>query len=573
MKAPISTLAYIPRGRSGRNVLVLVGYVVFLVIVMMTYARVFQYLMAEYEGRPDHSFINGLYWTVTTMTTLGFGDITFVSHAGRLFSAFVTLTGFVFLLVFLPFGVISVIFAPWLENLLRYRPRLRLTRNLKGHVVICGWDTVTETLAKTLTTTGVSYVVLTPDMEEARRLEEARVNVVLGVPTHAEALKRVRTEYARVVIANMSDPDNTNLALTVASFCSTPVAAVVTVPERKELVRMAGATHVVPLRETLGNYMAVRATTRGAMGHVVDSLGNLLFAEIPAHGTPFVGVSLRDSGVRAKTGVSVIGIWQRGHFSLPEPETVITDGMVLLFVGTKRNLEALERVLGECETDDLVMILGYGTVGSAASAFLRHRKVPHIIVDRAAEPQPDEPVIIQGDASRRAVLEKAGIDRARGLIVTTNDDGTNVFLTLAGRHLNPHIRIVSRANREENIAELYAAGADFVVSHSSIGSSILTNIIEGRRNVFLTEGVHVFWRPVTPALNGQTLAESRLRSLTGATVVAIQRGPDAIDLDLAPDTVLDGSTALIMVGTPESEERFLQRFGKTRNGTAGRLSR
>ncbi len=408
MKAPISNLAYIPRGRSGRNVLVLVGYVVFLVIVMMTYARVFQYLSwrSTRDGRTT-LFINGLYWTVTTMTTLGFGDITFVSHAGRLFSAFVTLTGFVFLLVFLPFGVISVIFAPWLENLLRYRPRLRLTRNLKGHVVICGWDTVTETLAKTLTTTGVSYVVLTPDMEEARRLEEARVNVVLGVPTHAEALKRVRTEYARVVIANMSDPDNTNLALTVASFCSTPVAAVVTVPERKELVRMAGATHVVPLRETLGNYMAVRATTRGAMGHVVDSLGNLLFAEIPAHGTPFVGVSLRDSGVRAKTGVSVIGIWQRGHFSLPRARNRDHRRHGLVVRRHQEESRGLGAAPGECETDDLVMILGYGTVGSAASAFLRHRKVPHIIVT-AAEPRRDEPVIIQGDASRRAVLEKAG---------------------------------------------------------------------------------------------------------------------------------------------------------------------
>jgi len=188
--------------------------------------------------------------------------------------------------------------------------------------------------------------------------------------------------------------------------------------------------------------------------------------------------------------------------------------------------------------------------------------VPHVVVDRDALPDAEEPDLMRGDASSPRVLTQAGIQRAGGLIVTTNDDGTNVFLTLAGRHLNPHIRIVSRANREENVRELYAAGADFVVSHSSIGASILANIIEGRRNIFLTEGVHIFWRQVPDALHGQTLAESRLRSLTGATVVAIQRGRDHIDLDLAPDTVLDRGTALILVGTPASEELFTRRFGR-----------
>jgi len=570
VRAMMPESGYIPRGRSARNILVFVGYIVFLVMMMVIYTFVFRYLMAKYEGQPDHSFVNGLYWTITTMTTLGFGDITFVSHAGRLFSAFVTLTGFIFLLVFLPFGIISVIFAPWLENLLRYRPRMHLKRSLRDHVIICGWDTVTETLARNLTATAVPYVVLSSDVEEVRALEETRVNAVLGTPTDAEALKRVRVDAARVVIANMSDPDNTNLALTVGSLCSTPVAAVVTVPERTALVRIAGAAHVVPLRENLGNYLAVRATTRGAKGHVVDSLGDLLFAEIPAHGSAFVGHSVKDTAIRQKTGVSVIGIWERGRFSLPEPDTVITDGMIMLLVGTESGLEALEDLIGSQAADDFVMILGYGTVGSAAAGFLRRRDVPHVIIDQRAGPDSDEPNVIKGDASDQSVLRQAGIERADGLIVTTNNDGTNVFLTLAGRHLNPHMRIVSRANREENVTELYAAGADFVVSHSSIGASILTNIIEGRKNIFLSEGVRIFWRRVPEVLHGQTLLGARLRSLTGATVVALQRGREDIMVDLTPDTVLDRSTALILVGTPESEELFSHRFGKDAKKSARR---
>ncbi|NLE11868.1 MAG: potassium transporter TrkA [Actinobacteria bacterium] len=570
MRPIVSDLGYIPRGRSGRNVIVLIGYVVFLAVVIAVHARVFQYLMATYESDPDHSFINGLYWTITTMTTLGYGDITFLSHAGKLFSAWVTLSGFIFLLILLPFGIISVVFAPWLENLLRYRPRTRLKRGLKEHVVICGWDPVTETLARSLVASDTAYVTIEPDVEEVRRLEEAGASALLGVPTDAQTLTRARVETARLVIANMSDPDNVNLALTVASLCSTPVAAVVTQPERKELMTVAGARHVVPLRETLGNYLAVRATTRGAMGHVVDSLGDLLFAEIPTHGTPLVGLSIRSTNIREKTGISVIGLWERGRFSLPEPEKTITDGMIMLLVGTEAGLTSLEEMIGQHTESDFVIVLGHGTVGSSAAAFLRRRGVRHTIVDRDAVPDDDEPELIQGDASEHEVLMRAGIERARGLIVTTNDDGTNVFLTLASRHLNPHVRIAARANREENVDELYAAGADFVVSHSSVGASILTNIVAGRQNVFLSEGVHIFWKRVPQILHGKTLTEARLRSLTGATVVAIRQSHAKIVLDLSPETVLDQSTSLLLVGTAESETLFSKRFGGKRKANDSR---
>lgn len=555
-----TTVGFRSRDRLGQRLLALFAFFLVLAVITVIIAFVFQYMMITYEGE-GHSFVNGLYWTITTMTTLGFGDITFTSHVGRLFTGLVTLLGLVLYGILLPFAVIAVFFGPWLQSRLRYRPRTRLPRTLAGHVIICGWDSVTETLVKKLTSAGVPYVVLAAEVDESRRLDEEGVNVVQGRFSDVEVLKRVRVEAARMVIANMSDPDNANLVLTTASVASTPVTAVVTEPERKELMRIAGAAHIVALREVLGNYLAVRATTRGAAGHVVDSLGELLFAEIPSHGTPFIGQSLKETGIRRKTGVSVIGIWERGHFSLPEPDTVITEGMVMLLVGAQANLEALERIIGAQVSEDLIVILGCGTVGSAAAAFLdQSSHVPYAVVDRLLLADCQGPEYIQGDASRTSVLEEAGIMRAGGLIVTTNDDGVNVFLTLACRHLNPHIRIVARANRAENVAQFYAAGADFVVSHSSVGANILANMIEGRQTVFLTEGVHIFWRQVPPALVGETLAESQLRSLTGATVVAIQGADNGVTLDLSPETVFESGSTLILVGAPQSEELFSKRF-------------
>ncbi len=580
LKTLAAELAYFFRGRTRKNLRALLFYVAFLAVLVIAYAILFRYLMWRLEGR-EYSLITGLYWTITAMTTLGYGDITFHTESGHIFSMIVTLSGVLFLLVILPFAAISLLIGPWMEERLRFRPRLSLPDGTRDHVIICGWDSVTRTVARNLQAAGVSCFTVEGDYQQVVRLDEEGIQVVYGVATDAEVLERVKVKQARALVANLSDTDNANLVLTVRSLCETPVLALVTEAERVGLIEAAGADQAMALKDTLGGYLAVRATTYGAMSHVVDSLGDLLFAEIPAHGTLFTGLTLAEAAIRDKTGASVIGIWERGRFTLPTPETRVAAGMVLLLVGTRSSLESLENTLGERSGDDLVIVLGYGTVGRSAAEYLVRNKVPHILVDKEfAQTKPvdmcasvdtapiatatvDAPPVkrvVEGDATRRATLEEARIGEAMGTIVTTNDDGTNVFLTLACRQINPHIRIVARANREENVSEIYAAGADFVVSYSSIGASILTNAIEGRKTVFLTEGVHIFWRAVPESLIGLDLAHSQIRALTGATVIAVQDADSRPDLAVGPQTVLREGTTLLMVGSPGSETAFSERF-------------
>ena len=82
----------------GRFFLTLVGMVVI-------FSVIFHVLMA-WEGQ-QHSWLTGFYWSFTVMSTLGFGDITFQSDIGRLFSIFVLLSGVIFLLILLPFTLIE----------------------------------------------------------------------------------------------------------------------------------------------------------------------------------------------------------------------------------------------------------------------------------------------------------------------------------------------------------------------------------------------------------------------------------------------------------------------------------
>jgi Trk K+ transport system NAD-binding subunit len=556
VKTIAGELAYFLRGRARQNLKVLVLYCSFLLAMILLYAVLFQHLMVRLEGR-EYSFIAGIYWVITVMTTLGFGDITFHSDPGYIFAGIVTLSGVLFLLILLPFGMVSLFLAPWIENRLRYRPAKGLPEGTSGHVVICGHDPVTRALIRKLQAHGIPFVIATAHYEEALRLEEEEgMQVVFGDPSEAEVLQKLRVETARCVIANLGDTENTNVILTVRSLCRTQIVTLVDEPENAQFLRLAGANQVIPLKKILGRYLATRATTQGALAHVLDSFGKLLIAELPVHGTPFVGMRLAEARIREQTGLAVAGVWGRGSFVIPDRDTVLSDGTVMVVVGTREHLAALERLTGEKAEEDLVLILGHGRIGCSAASFLDSRPVPFILIDRVTNPDCTEHIAVLGDATSRTILKEAAIDQAKGLIVTTNDDGANIFLTLACRHLNPHIRIVARANREANVDELYAAGADFVVSNASVGANILMNILENKESIFLSEGMQVFRYTVPASLDGKTIATARIRSLTGSTVIALERGGQEEPTILPdPDAVLSQAMTLILIGSPEQEAR------------------
>ncbi|GAB4252747.1 MAG: NAD-binding protein [Thermoleophilia bacterium] len=560
MKGLAAELAYFFRGRIRRNVKLLSGYLLFLLVFILVCSYIFDYLMLTLEGR-KFSFISGIYWTITVMTTLGFGDITFESDGGRLFAAIVTVSGVLFLLILLPFGMITLFVAPWIEDRLRYRPPDRVPSGLRDHVLIAGWDPVTEKLVDSLRARGAPFAVLTSRIEEATRLDDAGVSVVHGFPTDGKVLELAGVCRARALVANLSDTDNTNLVLSTKRLCDVESIVLLDESERARFLELAGAGRVVALKHLLGQQLGVRSTTKGAYAHVVDSFGDLLFAEMPVYGTPWPGRTLAQAGIREQTGVTVIGIWERGRFTLAGPDTRISAGSVVLFAGTADQIKAVEKLAGESAEDDFVLILGFGRVGSSAAAFLRQNGVPYRAVDLETPQRghEDENLVV-GDASHQEVLEEVGILQAKGLIVTTSDDGINVFLTLVARHLNPHVRIVSRANRDQNVEELYAAGADFVVSVASVGANILLNALEGKETVFLSEGIHIFRSYVGPKLAGRRLGETRIPARSGAVVVAIA-SPEGNHLaSPRAETLLKRGEMLLLVGTPESEHRFAETF-------------
>ena len=111
LPAEIVTMIQSRHGR--RNLRVLTRFFLVLVVMISVYSIAFHILMLR-EGQ-EHTWITAFYWTLTVMSTLGFGDITFHTDIGRVFSIVVLLSGTTFLLVLLPFTFIEFFYQPWMS--------------------------------------------------------------------------------------------------------------------------------------------------------------------------------------------------------------------------------------------------------------------------------------------------------------------------------------------------------------------------------------------------------------------------------------------------------------------------
>ncbi|MGZ7048911.1 MAG: 3H domain-containing protein [Methanobacterium sp.] len=126
-------------------------------------------------------------------------------------------------------------------------------------------------------------------------------------------------------------------------------------------------------------------------------------------------------------------------------------------------------------TKNHFVLCGYGRVGAAVFRELMKRNQMAIIIERdkkiVEKELWDEPEVlaIPGDATDESILFDAGINRARGVIITTGDDVDNLFITLTAREIHPEIWIVVRASKRENIKRLYRSGADKVISPETSG--------------------------------------------------------------------------------------------------------
>jgi len=219
------------------------------------------------------------------------------------------------------------------------------------------------------------------------------------------------------------------------------------------------------------------------------------------------------------------------------------------------------------------IICGYGRVGRRVAQEFRAAGVPYVVLDfsedaRAAAREHGD-LFIEGDGTEDEDLEKAGLNRARGLVASSDSDSDNLYITLSARSARPDISIVARATDEDAEKKLKLAGADRVVAPYSTAGRVMANLVlkpqvtafldvvtTAQGDDFLLEEIEV--TPTCPQA-GRTIRDLRVRDATGAIIVALRKSDGTFDTTPSPDERIEVGDVLIGVGTPQ-EIRALEDF-------------
>ncbi len=246
--------------------------------------------------------------------------------------------------------------------------------------------------------------------------------------------------------------------------------------------------------------------------------------------------------------------------------SMIIEGELKKIFVTKR----MERMAARLKNHTIVC--GLGRTGQAAIKELWKEKIPFVVIEKeesrieeAKEHYPNL-IYIHGDATQDETLIKAGIKSAANLIVATADDADNLFITLSAKNLNPKIKIVARANREENVLKLKRAGATEVILPNVIGGLRMASLAirpsvvsfldivthHGEIDLRLEEVVV----PKGSPFHGKLLRELEIPKRTGVIVIGVKREDGSFILNPTSTTMVLEGDSLIIIGTKEQAEKL-----------------
>jgi voltage-gated potassium channel len=230
-------------------------------------------------------------------------------------------------------------------------------------------------------------------------------------------------------------------------------------------------------------------------------------------------------------------------------------------VQRRRNRDMVE------DLRDHYIICGYGRLGRQILRDLRARGEQFVVVDWKTELEEellaDEVRHLIGDATNEDTLRSAGIVRARGIVAALDSDAQNVLTVLTARELNPGLLIIARAGTESVESKLLRAGADRVVTPSSIGGHRLALAL-------LRPAVHDFFGriftlgtepdvdvgqitvPEESPFAGQTIESCDLRRIRNVSILAIRRPDGAFDLNPGAQRRIETGETLIFIGPAEA---------------------
>ena len=285
----------------------------FVIVILLVVAAVF-WIFEKDEIRDDagddFSYIDSLYFTIVTVTTLGYGDIVPISERARMFDALIITP--VRIIVWVLF--IGTAYQLVIQN---YWERFRMSRTikkLKGHVIVAGYGTTGAAAVAELKINGYdedNLIVIDTTEEHLNDVADAEVTGILGDPTREEVLNNAGIQGAAVLII-ATHQDDTNVLITLTAKDLNPnvkIIARVSQHENIKQLKRAGADVIISPSLTSGNLMAMAV----AKSRSVELIEDLLTT---SRGVNVIQRKVKESetGRRAKAldNCVVIGVTRKG---------------------------------------------------------------------------------------------------------------------------------------------------------------------------------------------------------------------------------------------------------------------
>ncbi len=296
--------------------------------------------------------LDAVYMTVITLSTVGFGEITPLSPAGRLFAMFLIISGAGLVAYTLTAGVDFIFSQDWQEYL-KTRRRQKMLDSLTNHVIVCGFGRVGRYVAHELGDEGLTFVVIDPLEEQIDHATAAGYLGFKGNAANEHYLEQAGIRRARALVAAAnSDAENVFITLTARSLNPNLfIIARANYEDSEPKLRRAGADHVV-LPYRMGGRRMVSLIVRPDAAIFLDEVSRkggveLIVEQMSISSrSRLAGRTLAGLELGKKFGVTVLGcMMPNGElFTNPKASTRIESGMVLIVIGTPEQIQQLNQM-------------------------------------------------------------------------------------------------------------------------------------------------------------------------------------------------------------------------------------
>ncbi len=282
----------------------------------------------------------------------------------------------------------------------------------------------------------------------------------------------------------------------------------------------------------------------------------------------FKEVQPLDTSGRIFTLILIIAGLTVMTYTLGAVGRVVIEGSIQRYLGRQRMMREVEKLKNH------YMVCGHGRMGAILCEELQREGVDFVVIE--GDPLVAEKLVekgylvVGGDATEDAVLDKAGVGRAKGLVAVVSNNVDNLYITLSARQMsrqdNPGLYILSRATDKSASEKITRAGADRVISPYAIGGMRIVQALL-RPTVYdfvdvatQSSGMDLMFEELTISegskLDGMAIRDSGIRQDYDVIVIAIKKPSGRMVFNPGPEIVMQVGDQLIVLGDRNQMKRL-----------------